>query len=399
MSGIPRNTPQGKSERQRQERDNERRVQEEYSDAKELIRQHESSQRSIRGHHNHHYQSNGNDYVSCNLVQSRFDGQSRFDYNTNNSHGNGEVNLHDHALSLKAQTKSISANFTMFTYDPYDESDRPPFDDECHPKKVMEDVFELLDKWTLDMILANGGERLVKDLLRVIPKIIEANNIEDDTANEDDKDVLLKQTELMEAFIKAFDLLLLNQQLGKVLIDHLTNDNYFSQLFYEVGGKEGYKSKHLKNKFSSGLFFSLCDFLTTHSSTIEDADMNKVIKLLEKLSSKNDEPRFGEIGGLSSVYNLLQTNPNEDNKKSLWYIVHDMWKAQQYARSWVRLKDEEEIEKYCFPFCLWRDCKRWVEDRTAHNDSNCDKDNDNDTDDNDNTNTNTKNREVVIKTI
>jgi len=235
-----------------------------------------------------------------------------------------------HALSLKDQLRIIRSSLNMYTYG----SDRPAFDDEYHPNKVLKDILKLLkeDKWTLDMIKANGGERLVIDLLRVVPKIIETNNIEEDTANEDDKDVLLKQTELMEAFIKAFDLLLLNQQLGKVLIDHLTNDNYFSQLFYEDGGKEGYKSKHLKNKFSSGLFFSLCDFLTTHSSTIEDADMNKVIKLLEKLSSKNDEPRFGEIGGLISVYNLLQSNPNEDNKKSLWFIVHDMWKAQEYVR-------------------------------------------------------------------
>jgi len=235
-----------------------------------------------------------------------------------------------HALSLKDQLRIIRSNLNMYTYG----NDRPPFDDEYHPNKVLKDLLELLkeDKWTLDMIKANGGELLVIDLLRVFPKIIETNNIEEDTANEDDKDVLLKQTELVEDLIKAICLLLLNQPLGKVLIDYLTNDNYLSQLFTEDGRKQGYKSKHLKNKFSSGVFFSLFDFLTTHSSTIEDVDKNKVIKLLEKLSSNIDAKRFGEMGGLSEVSDLLQSNPNEDNTQSLWYIVHDMWKAQGYDR-------------------------------------------------------------------
>jgi len=330
MSMFHSHTPNGKAEEKKRIKEARRQEKEQIQDARDLLRRvdQEDYQASQPSQPSQRNSSRKISHRTQYDVRRQPSGHSQSSSSTNSSRERNVSNAIPSVVRVSDDVFKLKSIYGILIgyY-----LERPgywnDYDHGCHPVNAVKDVLVVMKEWSLDMVAANSGDTVIVGLLRALPKMIELHNIEDGTIN----GVQEKQAQFVFDIIEVFDKMMPNLLLGNVLLHHLMNDEQFTELFLEDAGKGGYNSKTLKNNFAMGIFFLLIDFRRKHSN-MSDEDMNNLIKLLGKLSSKIDAKEFGVCGGYKEVTYLFSCTKNEDHHKTLHYIMDDMFQHQQYTR-------------------------------------------------------------------
>mmetsp|Transcript_25391 Transcript_25391/g.28385 ORF Transcript_25391/g.28385 Transcript_25391/m.28385 type:complete len:335 (-) Transcript_25391:229-1233(-) len=330
-SALPPNTPKDKNTSKRLQQEADRRDAEELRKARVLVHEDDArvaiqaSQRSQRMHSRSHTQTK-----TRAPYKSRNSNHNNYDCSSEDDNGSEGFSIHDEISVIPYLSNEDKDHQNLMygiigTLQLYDKNTHP-FGHKLHPEQPVARLLQFMkghkcSDMCLDLMVEYD---ILDNLLKVLPKIIDANNNADNV----DVDILEKQAQVADKVITAVMHMMSNLPLGKRLIDRLTDDDKFLKLFYEDEGKEGYSSNILKNKVAMGLWFALVQFYE-YNTNMKVEDKNKMFKLLQKLSSKIDDKKFGEVGGLEKIDYLFKSTKNEEHKKSLWSIINDMWKAQQ----------------------------------------------------------------------
>jgi len=208
----------------------------------------------------------------------------------------------------------------------YSEDSSITFSNPLHQKQQLKLLLEMVDDPRFSYSLRDYYG--ISSLISVLSTVFVRNNVDDvgETNEESLKtinEILKNQRELVKDTFSVTMKVTTEQWVVKELLEHLTSESIFSDVFLE--GIGGYSNNCNRNIIALGLFYAICKLLNTQPN-IGYKYLNMSVKLLERLTKKIDVKVFVFEGAMTEVSRLVTKffkSDNEDHKK-ISKILHHM---------------------------------------------------------------------------